>query len=206
MHANRSTQKRRLLRELLRLIVYFPIDLTRFWNSFTEGSTASRRTPTVLTSFPALARVIYALNSLAYTSSAGRRSGTQVCSEGFTAPGELQLYHFNGGLSLFATEANGRGSISQRLRNPPGGFWDYLSFVLWQRSTVCRGDSAIGYGAAHYILHPAELQERSWCLVCRRKLSHFYSPHLSCCCLLLLVIQNLVFPAISVFDDIKWKY
>lgn len=102
----------------------------------------------MLTSFLALTRVIYALNALACTRSAGWRRGIQVCSVGFTAPGKLHWYHLIQGYclkrALCQWRASGCGSVSKKLCESSKGFWDLLSLGLSLWCMICRGDSAIG--------------------------------------------------------------
>lgn len=90
MHAYQAAQKLWLQREPA---LYFFNRLNQIvkrpQTRFSGGSAASRRAPTVLTSFPVLARVIYALNAL--TCSAGRGS---VLS-GIHSPGQTSLVSLN---------------------------------------------------------------------------------------------------------------
>lgn len=90
MHANQAAQKLWLQREPA---LYFSNRLNQIvkrpQTRFSGGSAASRRAPTVLTSFSVLARVIYALN--ASTCSAGRGS---VLS-GIHSPGRTSLVSLN---------------------------------------------------------------------------------------------------------------
>lgn len=119
----------------------------------------------MLTSFLALTRVIYALNALACTRSAGWRSGIQVCSVGFTAPGKLQWYHLMQGYclkrALCQWRENRCGSVSKTLCESSEGFWNILSLV-----TVVHGLQRW----LSYWLHfrrLAEVQEKCPYLVCR---------------------------------------
>lgn len=107
---------------------------------FSEGSAASRRTPTVLTSFPVLARVIYALN--ACTCSAGRWS---VLS-GIRSPGRATLVSLNArAVAPCWGMASGCGCVAKKR-----GLWVHLSLEASPWSTGCSSDSAIGCGAARY--------------------------------------------------------
>lgn len=105
--------------------------------------------------------------------------GEEVCSVGFAAPGKLQWCHLMRGCYLKRAFCQWRtcgcGSLSKRLYEPSVG--DPLSLGLSQWYMVCRGDSAIGYGATHFILvlcsRQAEPQGRCKVLVWRSKLGSF---------------------------------
>lgn len=103
----------------------------------------------MLTSFLALTRVIYALNALACTRSAGWRSGIKVCSVGFTALGKLQWYHLMQGYGLKRVLCQWRASrcdsVSKKLCESSKKLLS-LGLSLW--CMICRGDSAIGYISA----------------------------------------------------------
>lgn len=104
---------------------------------FSGGSAASRRTPTVLTSFLVLVGVIYALNGC--TCSAGREGALS----GTRSPGQTTLVSLNArAVAPCQGRASGCGHVAKR------GLWVHLSLELQTASTGCSSDSAIGCGAA----------------------------------------------------------
>lgn len=139
MHAYQAAQKLWLQREPA---LYFFNRLNQIvkrpQTRFSGGSAASRRAPTVLTSFPVLARVIYALNAL--TCSAGRGS---VLS-GIHSPGQTSLVSLNARAVVSCWAWRVGVAVWQKKR----GLWVHLSLELSPWSMGCSGDSAIGCGAA----------------------------------------------------------